>query len=100
MANYSIIVTNNAPGCDNEIAQQISVSAGCSSYLVRLTPTSTAIGPFNVYIDTTGSTPVYSAQTRTEMLNGVVVTYYSGRHSIVALCTAMVETIALAKLVV
>ena len=50
MANYSIIVTNNAPGCDNEIAQQISVSAGCSSYLVRLTPTSTAIGPFNVYI--------------------------------------------------
>jgi hypothetical protein len=75
MANYSIIVTNNAPGCDNEIAQQISVSAGCSSYLVRLTPTSTAIGPFNVYIDTTGSTPVYSAQTRTEMLNGVVVTF-------------------------
>ena len=73
MSTYSIIVTNIAPGCNNEIAQQISVS-GCSSYLVRLASTSNAIGPFNVYIDTTGSTPIYSAQTRTEMLNGFVVT--------------------------
>jgi len=74
MSTYSIIVTNTASGCNNEIAQQISVS-GCSSYIVRLASTSNAIGPFNVYIDTTGSTPVYSAQTRTEMLNGVVVTF-------------------------
>jgi hypothetical protein len=29
-----------------------------------------------------------------------IVTYYSGRQSIVALCTAMTETIALTKLVV
>ncbi len=34
-----------------------------------------------------------------EWLNGGVVAYYSGRQSIVALCTAM-ATIALAKLVV
>jgi len=33
-------------------------------------------------------------------MNGGVVAYYSGRQSIVALCTAMAETIALAKLVV
>ncbi len=34
------------------------------------------------------------------LMNGGVVAYYSGRQSIVALCTAMAETIALTKLVV
>jgi len=34
------------------------------------------------------------------LMNGGVVAYYSGRQSIMALCTAMAETIALAKLVV
>ncbi len=33
-------------------------------------------------------------------MNSGVVAYYSGRQSTVALCTAMAETIALAKLVV
>ena len=33
-------------------------------------------------------------------MNGAVVAYYSARQSTVALCTAMVETIALTKLVV
>jgi hypothetical protein len=32
--------------------------------------------------------------------NGGPIAYYSGRQSVVALCTAMAETIALAKLVV
>jgi hypothetical protein len=36
----------------------------------------------------------------TILMNGGVVAYFSGRQSIVALCTAMAETIALAKLVV
>ncbi len=34
------------------------------------------------------------------LMNGGGAAYYSGRQSIVALCTAMAETIALAKLVV
>ena len=34
------------------------------------------------------------------LMNGGVVAYYSGRQSTVALCTAMAETIALAKLAV
>ncbi len=34
------------------------------------------------------------------LMNGGVVAYYSGRQSTVALCTAMAETIALAKIVV
>ena len=72
MSLYSIIVTNNAPGCGTEIEQQLTVTA-CTTYIVRLTSNSNAIGPFNVYVDTTGSTPIYSAQTRTQMINGVEV---------------------------
>jgi hypothetical protein len=34
------------------------------------------------------------------LMNGGVIAYYSGRQSIVGPCTAMAETIALAKLVV
>jgi hypothetical protein len=34
------------------------------------------------------------------LMNGGVLTYYSGRQSTAALCTAMAETIALIKLVV
>jgi hypothetical protein len=72
MSLFSIIVTNNAPGCGTEIEQQFTVTA-CTTYIVRLTSNSNAIGPFNVYVDTTGSTPIYSAQTRTQMINGVEV---------------------------
>jgi hypothetical protein len=74
MTTYTITVTNNAVGCNNEIEQQISVS-GCSTYIVRLTSNSNALGPFNVYLD---STIYYSAQTRTQMLNGAVVTIECG----------------------
>lgn len=72
MPLQSIIVVNTAPGCDNLIEQQISADT-CNNYIVRITQNTNALGPFNVYVDTTGSTPVYSAQTRQEMLNGVVV---------------------------
>ena len=70
MSTYSILVTNNAPGCATEIEQQLTVT-GCTSYIVRLASNSNALGPFNVYVD---SVIYYSAQTRTEMFNGVVVT--------------------------
>jgi hypothetical protein len=69
MSLYSILVTNNAPGCNTEIEQQLSV-AGCTSYIVRLTSNSNALGPFNIYIDDV----IYlSAVTRNDMLDGVVV---------------------------
>jgi hypothetical protein len=45
--------------------------------------------------DTSRSTTGYMI-----LMNGGVVAYYSGRQSTVALCTAMAETIALAKIVV
>ena len=69
MTTYSILVTNNAPGCDNQIEQQISVT-GCTSYIVKLTQNSTALGPFDVYVD---NEIYYSAATRDEMVFGVVV---------------------------
>ena len=69
MTLYSILVTNNAPGCNTEIEQQLSVT-GCTSYIVRLTSNSNALGPFNVYIDD----EIYlSDVTREEMIDGVVV---------------------------
>jgi hypothetical protein len=69
MTTYSILVTNNAPGCATEIEQQLTVT-GCTTYIVRLASNSNALGPFNVYVD---NVIYYSAQTRNEMLNGVVV---------------------------
>jgi len=72
MPLQSVFVVNTALGCDNFIEQQISADT-CNNYIVRITSNTNALGPFDVYIDSTGSTPVYSAQTRDEMLNGVVI---------------------------
>ncbi len=69
MSTYTILVTNIAPGCNNEIEQQVNVT-GCTTYIVRLTSNSNALGPFNVYVD---NDIYYSAVTRNDMLNGVVV---------------------------
>jgi outer membrane biosynthesis protein TonB len=77
MSLQSIFVVNTAPGCDNFIQQQISADT-CNSYIIRITPNTNALGPFDVYVSTypdplSAATLYYSAQTRTEMLNGVVV---------------------------
>ena len=69
MSIYSITVINTAPGCDNEIIQELSVTS-CSSYIVRLIPNSTALGPFDVYVD---NVIYYSGVTSSEMLLGVVI---------------------------
>lgn len=66
---YSILVTNNAPGCNTEIEQQLSVD-GCTSYIVRLTSNSNALGPFDIYVN---DVIYYSGATRTDMFNGIVV---------------------------
>jgi hypothetical protein len=74
MSIYSILVTNNAPGCTAEIEQQLSV-VGCSQYIVKLTPNSNSIGPFNVYLD---DIIYYSDVTRNELLDGVIITIQCG----------------------
>lgn len=78
MSLYSIFVVNKAPGCnDTLVSEQLNVT-GCTDYIVRITSNTNALGPFEVYssespIGLTGATLQYSAQTRTQMLNGVVV---------------------------
>ncbi len=72
MALYNIIVVNTAPGCDNQITQQLDLSL-CTSVIVRLTPSSNAIGPFNIYIDSVLNTPYATGLTRDQMLDGYVV---------------------------
>ena len=74
MSIYSILVTNNAPGCTAEIEQQLSV-VGCSQYIVKLTPNSNSIGPFNVYLD---DIIYYSAVTRNDLLDGVIIIIQCG----------------------
>lgn len=69
MAICTILVINNAPGCDNPIAQQFT--GNCDTYIVRLSSNSNALGPFDVYLD---SVLIESGLTRTEMFNGIVVT--------------------------
>jgi hypothetical protein len=69
MSIFSILVTNNAPGCVSEIEQQLTVTA-CTQYLVSLTSNSTSLGPFNIYLD---DVIYYSAVTRNNFLDGVVV---------------------------
>jgi len=69
MSLYTILVVNNAPGCNTQIEQQIS-STGCTSYIVRLASNSNALGPFSIYVD---SSLYGSGYTRTDMFNGVVI---------------------------
>ena len=70
MSQYTILVVNNAPGCNTEIEQQVTVS-GCTTYIVRLASNSNALGPFSIYID---DVLFGSGYTRTDMFNGVVIT--------------------------
>ena len=75
MALYSIFVVNTAPGCDNIIEQQLTVS-GCTNYIIRLASNSNALGPFDIYLDAIlPANILYSAVTRYDMFNGVVVVF-------------------------
>lgn len=69
---YIVYVVNNDPDCNNYVVQEISLSA-CTNVIVRINPSSNAVGPFDVYKDSMDTTPVYTNLTRQEILNGVVV---------------------------
>jgi hypothetical protein len=69
MSLHTILVVNNAPGCNTQIEQQITVT-GCTTYIVRLASNSNALGPFSIYVDNVLYGSGYS---RTDMFNGVVV---------------------------
>lgn len=72
MAIYSILVVNTASGCDNYVEQQLDLTE-CRQVICRIAPNTNADGPFDVYIDSLSSTPVYVGKTKQEMINGVLV---------------------------
>ena len=72
MALQTIIVVNTASGCNTSVEQQVTY-VGSQCYIVRIPVGSNAIGPFNIYIDSTGSTPYYTSIIRNDMINGQVV---------------------------
>ena len=69
---YSVYVVNTAPGCDNYVEQQVSLSA-CTNVIIRITSNTNAIGPFDIYLNSMDSTPIETGLTRQQMLDGVVV---------------------------
>jgi hypothetical protein len=75
---YSVFVVNKAPGCNNTLIQEQLDVSGCTTYIIRLSQNSNALGPFDVYyslspIPLSGATLFATDQTRTEMFNGVVL---------------------------
>lgn len=74
MPIYSIFLVNTDSGCDTFIEQQLNVSSP-SSYLIKLDPVSNAVGPFDIFSGSTGSTPIYSALTRIQMTTGIVINF-------------------------
>lgn len=74
MSLETILVVNRASGCDTVVEQQVTVT-GYQCFLVKIPPQSNALGPFDVYTGSTGTTVIYSAQTRTEMIAGVTICF-------------------------
>lgn len=74
MSLETILVVNRASGCNTIVEQQVSVT-GYQCFLVKIPPESNALGPFDVYTGSTGTTAVYSAQTRVEMVAGVTICF-------------------------
>jgi len=71
MSLYNIFCVNTAEGCNTVVTQQVSVT-GCVTYIVRLSQNSNDYGT-STYLS--AATLYASAQTRTEMFNGVVITF-------------------------
>lgn len=72
---YSIYVVNTDITCPNDvIEQQINITGCNQNVLVQMTLGSTAIGPFDVYTGSTGTTAIYTGVTRSELIDGVVLT--------------------------
>jgi len=70
MSLRSIIVVNTDCGKLNEYQYDIT---SCTNKLVQLNDFSNTFGPFDVYLDSTGTTALYSGLTRNELLSGITV---------------------------
>lgn len=74
MSLETILVVNRAAGCNTVVEQQVTVT-GYQCFLVKIPPQSNALGPFDVYTGSTGTTVVYSAVSRNEMVAGVTLCF-------------------------
>jgi len=73
MATYKLIVINTDPICENRIENEITGVTACSRYFLQLNPSSHSKGPFDIYLDSTNSTPIYDNITRAQFLIGVTI---------------------------
>ena len=71
---YDIIVVNEASGCLNAVTNQYTITGCNQNIIVRFDGINNAVGPFDIYVGSTGTTAVYTGVTRTEMIYGVVLT--------------------------
>lgn len=71
---YNIIVVNTDGDCLNSITQQFEATACTQDVIVKFTGDNNAVGPFDVYTGSTGTTAVYTDLTRLEMIQGVSIT--------------------------
>lgn len=73
MPIYTIEIENLDPSCsNNKITRQVVVNT-CSEYIVRIEPSSTTRGPFNIYVN---SVLVLSDVSRTQMVIGQFVNLF------------------------
>ena len=70
MSLRSILIYNNDCGKINEYQYDISF---CTTKTIQLNLSTNSFGPFDVYLDSTGTTALYSGLTRNELLSGVTV---------------------------
>lgn len=73
MILHSIIVVNLFSGCTNNLIEQQFTVSECTQKKVSLNLNSNQLGPFAIYVDTTGSTPIFSSVTRNQLMSGVTV---------------------------
>jgi len=73
MANYTIIVINTDPICENSVENIITGVTACSRYFLQLNPASNSKGPFDIYLNSINTTPLYDNITREQFLIGVTI---------------------------
>ena len=71
---YNIIVVNTEGDCLNSITQQFEATACTQDVIVKFTGDNNAVGPFDIYTGTTGTTAIYTNLTRLDMIQGVSIT--------------------------
>jgi hypothetical protein len=73
MPTYSIYVVNNLVDCDTYVSQQVTVTGGCETFIIKLPTNSDAEGPFSLYVDDMETAPIESGITQSQLISGVEI---------------------------